>query len=226
MFSERVLFLLLVSAIFLNNQVFGGESNDRIDVILSQIIGMNKRIDVLVGDVRGVKTDVSKLKKHVGTIAETEEMMEMKVVKIEDAVQKIVKKEGEMDSKMGNVEREIGSGKSEISGVKSEMKEQSKKTEKIDENLKPLNWVFIGRGEYGSRSDSITDFMPSFQQCVKFCDRKRLSDGYAWNGLTWYMDSGSCYCYKNDEGHDASYQQLKVDSIDNTFLDSNFIFPV
>ena len=98
----HLVFLVMVTSMILSNSTFGGESNDRIDTILSQIIHMSKRMDVLVSDVGGLKTDVGGLKTNVGdlntkvgTISETEEQMEMKVVKMEDAMQKLVKNERE-----------------------------------------------------------------------------------------------------------------------------------
>ena len=54
------------------DHVIGGETSDRLDIILSQITKMGKRMDGLVNDV-------SDLKNEVGTIAGTEEQVEMKV---------------------------------------------------------------------------------------------------------------------------------------------------
>ena len=92
MFPMRLVFLFMGTSMILSNSTFGGESNDRIDSILEFMVNVDKRMNQLVDVVDGLKSEV-------GKVVETEEQTVMKVVKMEDAMWMIVKKEGEMDGK-------------------------------------------------------------------------------------------------------------------------------
>ena len=56
-----------------------GTSNDRIDDVLAQLNHISKRMDFMV-------TNMGKMEKQMKDVTETEEQVEMKVTKMEDAM--------------------------------------------------------------------------------------------------------------------------------------------
>ena len=97
MFPLRFVFLIMVISMIWSNCALGGESNDRIDTLLSLMITMGKRIDKLT---------------------ETEEMTVDKVLKIEDEVQRMEKR---FNQKMDSNNKEVKSKMEKIDAdVKSE----------------------------------------------------------------------------------------------------------
>ena len=84
MLPVRLVLLLLVSLALYN--VSGGDSNDQMDAILSEIVNMNKRMSAVTSDVGGIKTDVGGLKTDV--------------VKIEDEMKKMKNQTGEMNTRL------------------------------------------------------------------------------------------------------------------------------
>ena len=97
------------------------DSNDWIDEILAFMVKMSKNMEKLTGTV-------DKLTDKVNKLADTDEISVRKIVKLEDAVQKIVKREGEMNSN--------------IEDMKSKVDEIG-----IDASVRyPFGWKYYGRG--------------------------------------------------------------------------------
>ena len=168
-----------------SNSTLGTDSNDKIDIILEFIMNMSNKMDKLTGTV--------------DKLSETEEISVMKVVKLEDAVQKMKKEMGEMkqtmDSSKEEMEQKMNTNKEEINS----------KMEKIEADVKserfPFGWTFLGRGVEISHDYAIAEYHKSFTDCVNMCEHKRSTDGSEWNGLQWSADNQWCRCSKNDRGH-------------------------
>ena len=110
----------------------------------------------------------------------------MKVVKMEDAMQKMVKKEGEMEQRMD--------------GLSNQISAVDKKVENVDADVISHDWKYFGVGVYGTGSESYKSKMP-FLACIRSCEKHRVINGRAWNGLLWDPSSSNCWCIKNDQGH-------------------------
>ena len=114
-----------------------------------------------------------------------------------------------MEDSMQKMKNEISGVKNEISGVKSKMTVKFSEIQKnIEEHLYPVGWVYIGRGGYDTRDDSIYKPNASFRECISMCEDKRNTDGRSWNGIDWYPEDGGCWCNKNDKGHDTSMSSM------------------
>ena len=83
-------------------------------------------------------------------------------------------------------------------------KEMQKKIENIEASRFPYGWKYLGRGTYGTRDTYVHKQPATFTECVNLCEEKRSSD-VSWNGFTYLAFSQSCYCNKNDRGHDTGY---------------------
>ena len=91
--------------------------------------------------------------------------------------------------------------------IEENLKGMQKKIANIEasKNRFPYGWKYLGRGTYGTSDDHVGKLPATFTECVNFCEKKRYDDGASWNGFTYYVYDKSCYCYKNERGHDASY---------------------
>ena len=179
MFPMRLILLFMALSMIWLNSAIGRDSNDKIDTILEFMVNMNKKVDKLTGTV--------------DKLSDTEEISVMKVIKLEDAVQKIVKKEGEMEKQMGEMDSRLQkvNNNALISSLMSGWKFDDKGKRSIWEDYNSIStalakgYKYYGRGWLGSSDDSISDFHKSFPQCVEMCNKKRESDGSAWNGISW-----------------------------------------
>ena len=131
MLCVRLILLVLATTLICDDSL-GVELNDRIDQVLSVIMKMNYKVDVLTGKV-------NRMEKTVHTISE---------------------------------------------------------------NTGLLGYKLVGRGWEGSHDDEVQHKgVTTMKECLELCHTKRLVDGGEWNGVTWKVSSGTCYCEKNDRGH-------------------------
>ena len=175
MFPMRLILLFMALSMIWLNSAIGRDSNDKIDTILEFMVNMNKKVDKLTGTV--------------DKLSDTEEISVMKVIKLEDAVQKIVKKEGEMEKQMGEMDSRLQkvNNNALISSLMSGWKfdDRDKRSIWEDYNALAKGYKYYGRGRYESCTASVGGFHKSFPQCVEMCNKKRESDGSAWNGISW-----------------------------------------
>ena len=183
MFPIRFMSLVLVTSQMLSNPVLSGNSNDRIDDVLAQLIRMGKRMDSVV-------TNMGKMEKQMKDVTDTEEQVMMKVAKMEDAMWKMNEKMAEEDKKIGDV-------KNQISEVKTQMG-------KIEDVMSSVVWKWYGFGLYGTQEAWVYKHHTTQTECLAFCNNKRATEGAEWNGMNWLPSNGLCECSKNDQGHNPS----------------------
>ena len=129
-------------------------------------------------------TNMGKMEKQMKDVTETEEQVEMKVTKMEDAMWKMNQK---------------------IADVKNQTMENLKKIdEHVISNAFPFGWKWYGFGYYGSQGDYVYKYHTTQGECFAFCNNKRATDGEEWNGMNWAPGDGACECSKNDRGHTSS----------------------
>ena len=201
MIPMRIVFLAMVSSMMLSNFVTG-ETNDRVDVIISQIVQMGQRIDKLI---------------------ETEEIAVSKVVKLEHYVGKMDKNLGEMKQQIGEVtadvatmDKNLGQVKNEVGEMKSQV-DGMEKMVKVDHDLFTSGavipgWKYVGRGFQASFTKVEAKYHISLSQCVTFCEGKRNAGGN-WNGLWYVAKIGACQCNLDDSGHkdNADYMHFRCE---------------
>ena len=97
--------------------------------------------------------------------------------------------------------------KNKVQILTSQNKDMQKQIANIEvsKNRFPFGWKYLGRGECGTADDSVSKQPATFTECVNFCERKRDSEGSSWNGFTYYASGQSCWCHKNDRGHNMNY---------------------
>ena len=172
---QLIFFLMLSSMARCDNSTTVSE--DRIDLILSQMTQMGRNIGALTDSVRKIE--------------HAEEMTSQNVHRIEKQIAEIAGEESKMEKQVGDVKAQLGEMKTE--------------TESTFFTTILSGWRYIGRGEYGTISDRIDQYLSSLSDCVTFCNKKQREEGSAWNGMVWGISDNYCSCYKNDSGHDAEY---------------------
>ena len=188
MFSMRLIFLLMAISLICHDITFGEEPNeDRIGAILFAITKINKNVGVLTVKVDG---------------------MEKKVNGIENKVDEVIKKEGELEIHVGDVTKQVGEVKTQVSDVKNEINAVDKKVEKMKSEVLYNTWKFVGRGQEQIYDDQVGKDGTTLKECLELCQKKRISDGVEWNGVTWCVPHRWCYCNKNDRGHSENSRWL------------------
>ena len=145
MLTMKLYLLVLATILICSNVALSGNANDRIDSLLSQMIDMGKNVKML--------------RYAVEKVVDTEEQVEEKVVKMEDALWKMKKEMAEM--------------KTEI----------TKENQKTRANIFPFGLIYYGRNAQGSSDDSFDVSNTPLQKCAETCQQKRATDGAAWNDL-------------------------------------------
>lgn len=182
LFVRLLILVVVVVAMSRCNVIPGGNgkgTNDRISIILDQLLEMGKRMDSLTSTV--------------GEISTMEENAAEHILKTEDKVEKLAKDEGEISK--------------EVDLIKTQMGRLEQKVDKVDSgwtaNVFPFGWKSYGFGTHISASKQFVTFHTTFPQCVAICNAKRYKYGTSWNGLWWEIDDGTkrCCCNQNDKGH-------------------------
>ena len=97
--------------------------------------------------------------------------------------------------------------KNKVQILTSQNKDMQKQIANIEvsKNRFPYGWKYLGRGTYRTSDDHVNKQPATFTECVNFCEKKRASDGASWNGFSYYAYEQSCWCHKNERGHDMGY---------------------
>ena len=96
-----------------------------------------------------------------------------------------------------------------VDGMEKKMNGIEKKVDKVDSDVMHYNtWKFVGRGFEESHGDLVQKLTTTKEECLEWCQTKRMSDGVEWNGVAWFEPSGGCGCHKNDLGHTESSYHL------------------
>ena len=89
-----------------------------------------------------------------------------------------------------------------VDGMEKKMNGIEKKVDKVDSDVMHYNtWKFVGRGFEESHDDIVNKYPTTKEECLEFCQTKRMSDGGEWNGVVWFVSTRGCLCVKNDGGH-------------------------
>ena len=117
-----------------------------------------------------------------------------------DTLDDVVKEETEMKNKVQTLT-------TQNNRIEENLKGMQKKIANIEasKNRFPYGWKYLGRGTYDTCDAAIVKQPLTFTECVNLCEKKRRDDGASWNGFSYYASGQSCYCHKNDRGHDMSY---------------------
>ena len=161
-------------------------------LLTSGVIGDNEdRIGTIM-------TMVSEMAKNVANISEALKETTNHVAKVESTLDDVVRRESMMEKMVKDLDKKI-EGQLNAMDTKIENIEASR-------NRFPYGWKYLGRGDCGMMSDDFVGKQPiTFTECVNFCEKKRLSGGASWNGMVYYANDQSCFCYKNDMGHNMGY---------------------
>ena len=159
------------------------------------------------------------INKNVEVLMVKEDGMEKKVNGIKNQVDEVIKKEGELEIHFGDVTKQVGEVTKQVGDVTKQLGEVKKqinvvdaKVEKVDSDVLYNTWKFVGRGFEGSHEAEVGKVDTTLKECLEFCQTKRMSDGGEWNGVTWVVSTGICFCEKNDRGHgeDSHYLHFRA----------------
>ena len=152
-----------------------GDNEDRIGTIMTMVSEMAKNVANISEALKETTNHVAKVESTLDDVVRRESMME-KMVK--DLDKKIEGQLNAMDTKIENI--------------------------KASRNRFPFGWKYLGRGTYDTCDENAIKEPATFTECVNFCEMKRDSEGSSWTSFTYYTSGQSCWCHKNDRGHDSS----------------------
>ena len=182
----------------LSTTVFGGESpNDRISTILAVMTNISERVDKLVGKVGNMESQVN-------NIDHMEKLTARKVSKMEDRMKEIVQEgagmKKDMDERMDSMDTKLRSVSCKVDSMDTKMA-------MVDQDVKMNGWRYLGRGHLiGGIVEESGQGAQTLSQCCQICEDKHSAD-HQWNGFIWEPSDGSCWCEKNDKGHDPNKYQ-------------------
>lgn len=182
--------------------------------------GLLQKMDSRIDNVEKSLTDQKNISKHQGDMlkkqGDTLKKQDDTLKKQGDTLKKQVdtlRKQGESLDGQGKL---LGKLKTGMEATKDNINNLNVNVNNVETDLTAVKkdmsqqhsapgWKFIGRGTFGTVSDSTLNYPVSFNECIQFCEKKHVED-FGWNGMAWRPDTKWCYCYENDKGHDSSHR--------------------
>ena len=173
-------------------------NSDKFDILISKIYDIKNNM----GKLTGVVVD---MKEQMDGFAKTEEITNEKVSKIEDRVAELVEEGKEAKTQRIATKKLVDEVKAQEIATKKLVDEVKTLVQKTDVDVISHSWKYYGKGINTHIDTHIDKSGATFPECVQWCEVKRKTDGYAWDGMIYRHSDGNCQCIKGDRGHDSSW---------------------
>ena len=166
---------------------------DKIVTVVEQIVDQEDSEAMMIMKMKyGIeqtRTDISKVKGDLGVQIDA---VNSKVDQVKtDLSNKVEKVKMELANKVDRVMKDLGD---ENNQIKKDTEELLKKPMLVG------GWLYKGRGWPATYTEESGSASLSFPSCVQKCEGLQMSDP-AWNGMSFRVKDGDCWCYKNARGH-------------------------